>query len=410
MSMCDEALALSGRGFRVVPIHTPGPNGCSCEKGKACGGSTGKHPRLNSWQRDATTDPQKIRAWWRMWPDANIGLVMGGEPRLVAVDVDGPEGRDTLARLEVAHGALPPTLTSRSGRVDGGEHRFFRVPEGWDLRAIKNRAGRAGGPMPKVDIRAEAGQVVAPPSLHVSGKRYAWLDRRTPIAELPRWLYELATWEPPLPQVEQPRQETSIVDRARAYVSRISGAVSGQGGHSHTLLVAEHIVRGFELDDRTAMMLLCEWNRTCDPPWSERELRHKVHEARRAGTAVPWGAHSRSDRPMPFRVQAPAVAPRPSPGDGAALGLLGALIDAPDLFDMPDVVDRLSVVDGDLALAVAAARSESMEYVIANTPAPMRDFVAKRLVEPQHETVDAALRWFMHYATALARSKRGRAA
>jgi hypothetical protein len=161
--MLVEALTLAGRGFRVVPIHTPGPNGCSCERGAACGGSTGKHPRLNSWQKDATTDEQKIRAWWRSWPDANIGLVMGGEPRLVAVDVDGPEGRATLARLEQQHGSLPETLTSRSGRVDGGEHRFFRVPAGLDLRKIKNRAGKAGGPMPKVDIRAEAGQVVAPP-------------------------------------------------------------------------------------------------------------------------------------------------------------------------------------------------------------------------------------------------------
>lgn len=405
-TMCDEALALAGRGFRVVPIHTPGPNGCSCEKGAACGGSTGKHPRLNAWQRDATTDPQKIRNWWRSWPDANIGLVMGGEPRLVAVDIDGADGRATLAGLETEHGGLPATLTSRSGRVDGGEHRFFRVPEGWDLRAIKNRAGKPGGPMPKVDIRAEAGQVVAPPSLHVSGKRYAWLDRQTPIATLPRWLYDLATWEPPAPQAPPPRVETPMVDRARAYVARISGAVSGQGGHSHTLLVAEHLVRGFELDDGTAMSIICEWNRTCDPPWSERELAHKIREARRAGTAVPWGAHARSDRPMPFRVPSPTVAPRPTPGAGAALGLLGTLLDVPDLFDLPEVTDRLSDIEGPLALAVAAAREEEVVAAVDRTPEAMREFVSRRLANPEYTTTEEALRWFAHYARALSRAKR----
>lgn len=409
-AMGDEALVLAGRGFRVVPIHTPGPNGCSCEKGAACGGSTGKHPRLNAWQRDASGDPQRIRAWWRAWPDANIGLVMGGESRLVAVDIDGPEGRDTLARLEGDRGPLPATLASRSGRVDGGEHRFFRVPDGWDLRAIKNRAGRPGGPMPRVDIRADGGQVVAPPSLHVSGNRYAWQDRKTPIAVLPRWMYDLATWEPAAPQAPPPRVETPMVDRARAYVSRIAGAVSGQGGHSHTLLVAEHLVRGFELDDGTAMSILCEWNRTCDPPWSERELAHKIREARRAGTAVAWGAHTRSDRPMLYRVPAPAVAPRTNPGDGAALGLLGTLLDVPDLFDVPEVIDRLADVEGTLALAIAAARSDEVVAVVERTPESMRDFVSRRLANPEYTTMEDALRWFTHYARAFARAKRSKGA
>lgn len=411
-TMCDEALALSARGFRIIPIHTPIlGGGCSCGR-PDCGGSAGKHPRLHAWQRDATTDPGKIRTWWRAWPDANIGLVMGGPERLVAVDVDGPGGRATLARIEGNNAPLPPTLTSRSGRVDGGEHRFFRVPAGLDIHAIKNRAGATGGPMPKVDIRAEAGQVVAPPSLHASGNRYAWVDRAAQIAVLPEWLYRLATWEAPLPQAPSPqRAEPLIVDRARAYLMRIPGAISGSGGHAQTLLAAEHMVRGFQLDDGAAMSLLCEWNRMCSPPWSERELQHKIREARTAGTAVEWGAHTRSDRPMPFRLvaSAPRVAPRPPPGDGAALGFLGALLDAPSLFDMPEVIAILNGIDGDLALAVVAAQADEVAAVIERTPESMRGFVAKRLEAPEHATGEEALRWLTHYGRAIDRAKRRRA-
>src|SRR5262245_13450196 len=79
-------------GFRVVPLHAtlPGP-ACSCQEGRACG-SPGKHPRITAWQREATTDLDVVRAWWRRWPNANVGLAMGGPLRFVALDVDGPRG------------------------------------------------------------------------------------------------------------------------------------------------------------------------------------------------------------------------------------------------------------------------------------------------------------------------------
>lgn len=412
IDMLREALSLAAQGFRVIPIHTPQPNGsCSCEPrhdGSRCGGSAGKHPRLKSWQQDATADPDRIRTWWRAWPDANVGLVMGGTSRLVAVDIDGPEGRNTLARLEDEHGDLPATLTSRSGRKDGGEHRFFRVPDGLDLHRIKNRAGRAGGPMPKVDIRAEAGQVVAPPSLHVSGNRYAWTDRASAIATLPKWLFDLATWEPAVATAPPPRVEPLVTERARSYLMRIPPAIAGQGGHRQTLLAAEHMVRGFELDDGTALWLLSEWNRTCEPPWSERELQHKIREARTAGTAVSWGAHTRQEQPYRPIVRAPRVAKVPPQGDGAGLGLLGMLLDMPNLFDRPEIVEQLSVAEGDLALAIAAARSDEVSVVVDRTPASLRDFVSSRLAHPQCDNFEEAAALFAHYHRALTRARRAR--
>lgn len=404
-NMLEEALALARQGFRIVPIHTPGPRGCSCEKGSTCGGSTGKHPRLSAWQIDATSEAETICRWWRSWPDANIGLAMGGASRLVAVDIDGPEGLATLTRLEAQHGTLPFTLTSRSGRVDGGEHRFFRVSDGDAVDRLKNRASHIG---PKVDIRTTGGQVVAPPSLHKSGNRYAWIDRGVPVAVLPAWLYDLATHDPLPAQVERPPHEPDVVSRARAYVSKIHGAVSGRGGHSHTLLVAEHLVRGFELPDSSAMALLSEWNRTCDPPWSERELWHKVREARTRGTAVQWGAHTREERPFVPRVFSPRIAPRQAPGDGAVLGLLGAIVDMPAILDDPAAAARLDGFDGPLLLTIAAVRMEtSAETMIARIPEPYQDFVTRRISEPMYHDAEDAARWFMYYAKVLAKARRG---
>jgi len=90
------ALAYAVAGWPVVPLHTPtSTGGCSC--GRAACASAGKHPRTRHGFRDASTDPARITAWWRRWPDANVGVRTG---ELVVLDVDGPAGARALAELE----------------------------------------------------------------------------------------------------------------------------------------------------------------------------------------------------------------------------------------------------------------------------------------------------------------------
>jgi putative DNA primase/helicase len=72
---------------------------------------------------------------------------------------------------------------------------------------------------------------------------------------------------------------TKIQDRARAYLSKIDPAVSGQGGHNQTFRAACVLVLGFGLAVEDAMPLLEEWNEACQPPWSEPELLHKLKDA-----------------------------------------------------------------------------------------------------------------------------------
>ena len=194
-SVYDAAPRYALLGFRVIPIHTPENGLCSCNKGDTCH-AVGKHPRVLEWQKKATNDLGQVGRWWKQWPNSNIGLAMGGEARLVALDIDGQEGRNSLAKLEAEHTQLPTTLTSRSGRVDGGEHRLFRVPDELDIQAISNKVSVAPG----LDVRTEGGQIVVPPSLHASGNRYEW-THKVPPAPLPPWLYALMV---PKPQPRSP--------------------------------------------------------------------------------------------------------------------------------------------------------------------------------------------------------------
>ena len=81
----------------------------------------------------------------------------------------------------------------------------------------------------------------------------------------------------------------SAIERARRYISKCGPAISGQGGHGVTFHVAAVLVHGFALSDQDALMLLKEWNLTCQPPWKERELRHKIASAAAAQHAEPRG-------------------------------------------------------------------------------------------------------------------------
>ncbi len=68
-------------------------------------------------------------------------------------------------------------------------------------------------------------------------------------------------------------------DRALAYVEACPPAISGQRGHDATFAVALAVVRGFSLPIEIAREVLGWYGRRCSPPWTERELEHKIASA-----------------------------------------------------------------------------------------------------------------------------------
>lgn len=189
-AVARAALADAARGWAVVPVHTVVDGRCSC--GRVGCPSPAKHPRVR-WQRFEQARPgaTQVEAWWRRWPDANVGIVTGGVSGVVVLDVDRRHGgEESLAELERTWGVCGATVESVTG--GGGRHLWFAASGGERLTS---------GPIaPGCDVKAEGGVAVAPPSVHASGGRYRWRPGRAPdeIALLPppAWLRALASPEP----------------------------------------------------------------------------------------------------------------------------------------------------------------------------------------------------------------------
>lgn len=113
--------------------------------------------------KDATTDTPTIERWWRMFPTALVGLPTGGSVAVVDIDLkldnDGREVKNGFATLEKIGLNLPPTFTVKTR--SGGEHRYYRCPEGGLPSSTDILRKTNGGARTGIDIRADGGYVIA---------------------------------------------------------------------------------------------------------------------------------------------------------------------------------------------------------------------------------------------------------
>ena len=180
----EWALSYAAKRLRVLPLHTVDSAGdCTC--GRVDCSSPGKHPRIANGVKGATCEPEQIGTWWSSWPEANIGMALGSEAYngggLLALDIDMPDGPESLSILADEGKRLPRTLVQQTG--GGGLHYLFRVP---DAQPVRNIVGLRDG----IDIRADNAYIVVAPSRHHSGNRYTWSKEKEPIATVPPWLLQ----------------------------------------------------------------------------------------------------------------------------------------------------------------------------------------------------------------------------
>jgi hypothetical protein len=180
------ALNIAAQGIAVFPIFGCTDGICHCPEGSECR-SAGKHPIPTLTPRgvkNATTDPELIKTWFRKQPHANLAWAMGGPLRLIGVDVDPRSGGDaSLCDLVEAHGdEWLDTFTVRTGSL--GNHFIYRFPEGVEVHRGKLAPG--------IDLKFEGGYLVAPPSVHASGRCYE-VEKNVYIAAAPDWMVEELT-------------------------------------------------------------------------------------------------------------------------------------------------------------------------------------------------------------------------
>ena len=152
MSMLEHALCYARGGWAVFPlaqgtkVPLTGSNGF----------------------KDASTDTDIISRWWAETPAANIGMATGDLSGVWVIDVDIKKGKDGRASLKAYAEQFEeqPRPTRRVRTPSGGLHIYVAYDR---ARPIRSRANVLTG----VDIRADGGYVVLPPSTTPLGA-YEW--------------------------------------------------------------------------------------------------------------------------------------------------------------------------------------------------------------------------------------------
>src|ERR1700722_6539582 len=136
----------------------------------------------------------------------------------------------SLKQLENSHGPVPRSFVVRTG--GGGSHIYSKHPG----VPVKSRSGIAPG----LDIRGDEAYVVAPPSLHRSGKKYEWPKGvslgKGELPILPKWLHELITR--PAPRNTQILAGPITEGERNSTLTSLAGTMRRQGANEQEILGA----------------------------------------------------------------------------------------------------------------------------------------------------------------------------
>jgi len=218
-----------------------------------------KRPATPHGVKDATTDPIEIENWWQQDPHFNVAIATGAVSGVFVIDIDGADAEAELRKFEAWHGELPPTVESITAR---GRHLFFKCPE----KPLRNSASKiASG----IDVRATGGYVIAPPSVHPSGKRYCWsVDSATTFAAAPAWLLSI---------IAEPGNGTAAAAAVSEWRDLVRQRVAEGQRNTAATRIAGHLLRRY-VDPVVVLELMLGWGATrCTPPLPPDEITQIVN-------------------------------------------------------------------------------------------------------------------------------------
>lgn len=220
----------------------------------------------------ATIDGDQIQVWSEQWPEANIGVRTGKASGVIVVDIDGPEGAQSVERLRKRWLRLPETAEVRTSR---GKHLYYAY-----LPGVRNSASKLA---PGIDIRAEGGSVVAPISIHPSGGLYEWTTE--PTGHLPLFpLWIVRSLNPPMRKYKRKAPKLRDVD-CEKFLNAVRIAPRGQRNHTlnrAAFILGRIVAEGGESESRAFDALV---QAGCDAGLSTIESRATSRSGMRAGMA-----------------------------------------------------------------------------------------------------------------------------
>ena len=160
-------------------------------------------------------------------------------PGDTVVDLDSKEAIDFVKQK-----GFPATPVVKTAR---GLHLYYRYPGDGTVKNLQKR-----DEFPGIDVRADGGYVVAPPSIHKSRKEYRWLNPERPLADLPRLI------------LTQKQQVTAPLK------ALYHGVEEGKRNNALTKLVGSFIHDGADSEECLKMAKI--WNTNNEPPLPDDEL------------------------------------------------------------------------------------------------------------------------------------------
>lgn len=226
-----------------------------------------KKPLTAHGFKDATTDPEKIEEWWTNHPNSNIGIATGDiSGGIVAIDMDVDKEKDKdgyhafLKWCDENFLVLPDSWLSITGR--GGYHLIYK-----SLFPVPTRNGW----LEDVDIRANGGYIVAPPSIHPNGTRYEW--EQNPEE------YQLVTTD----DIDVEFVMNSILADTKSNTEPLKVPDEIPEGHRDEImfkLACKYQAMGMSDSEMEAALKVANQER-CKPPLTDKDIRQKLKQAQK---------------------------------------------------------------------------------------------------------------------------------
>jgi hypothetical protein len=291
----EHALAYAAAGMAVFPCKANGA------------------PLTEHGFKQASTDPEQIRAWWARWPYAEIGWAVPGG--VIVLDLDEKNGKHGLKDFYKCEGVEAEAVeTPIAITPSGGRHLVYSDCG----RAYPNAAPIVPGT--GIDARVGGlGYIVLPRA----GNGRHWLKPvSTPLAPVPSWVPTKATARPP----GEAKPYTDALEALQRACAAIETSVNGAQEttlNNNAFHIGRRIGAG-QLDAGAAVDALCAAAARMPVhrgPW--RDLNAKVAHAVEDGMNEPWRVDEPGDdRPFSFN---------------SVLGLAGAVANA-----LPEKRDNLT--------------------------------------------------------------------